>query len=163
MLDRKQQTALTGAYILLENAYKEYKDKVKKLLGDDADANIRESIAKDKYDKREDATSEDGVLFYEEHYGKFFERTKEEVLRAEYLLNKKFVSCGYASLNDFYELLDLPTTEIGSILGWSVAAADAFYGYCWIDFEHQLVKMDDGLESYIIEMPDRPMADYLSY
>lgn len=160
-LNRKQQAALTSAYIFLERSYKEYKGKVKELFGDDADQKVKEAIFKDKY-KSEDLPnpSGDALIFYEEHYGKFFERTMLEVREAEYLLNKKLATEGEANLNDFFEFLGLSDIENGDRLGWSEETICDFYHPSWIDFEHQLMKLDDGMECYSINMLVTPVYDY---
>lgn len=150
-LNKNQQAALTSAYILLDNAYKEYKDKVSTLLGDDANRHIQKSIVEDKYKETDISLGEEKQLFYEYNYGEFFERTKMEVLNAEYNFNKMFSSIGYATLNDFYELLGLPLTQEGNIIGWTVQE-----GYSLVDFEHELLIMDDGLECIYINLPVSP-------
>lgn len=161
-LSRKQQAALTSAYIFLERSYKQYKDKVKELFGEDADQKVKEAIFKDRY-KNSDLpkpSEDDKLIFYEEHYGKVFERTMLEVRDAEYQLNRKLASDGEASINDFLEFLGLPDIEIGDRLGWSVQEICDFNVPSWIDFEHQLMKLDDGMECYSINMLVTPVFDY---
>jgi len=161
LINKRQQAALTSAYILLDNMFKEYKTKVKDLYGDTADKEVREAIVKDKYDGK--GISDDKILFYEPYYGEFFESTKEEVREAEYHLNRNFILRGYASLREFYEFLGLDTTEADEALGWSCDAGCEFYGYQWIDFEHELTAVDDDpeLECFIIHFPFPPTADYI--
>lgn len=146
-LNKRQQAAITSAYMLLDNTYKQYKEKVSKLLGDNADTMVKKSIIEDQYSEI--------TLFYEYHYGEFFERRKADVLNAEYQLNLKFASQGYACLNDFFELLGLPITQEGEIIGWSTQE-----GYSAIDFEHQLLELDDGMECTIINLPISPSICY---
>ena len=150
-LNKNRQAALTSAYMLLDNTYKEYKSKVGTLLGDDANVHIQKSIVEDKYEETDISVDGEKQLFYEYNYGEFFERTKMEVLNAEYNFNKMFASRGYATLNDFYELLDLPLTQEGNIIGWTVQE-----GYSLVDFEHELLIMDDGLECIYINLPVSP-------
>lgn len=164
-LNKQQQATLMGAYMFLDRSYKEYKHKVAELY-EDGDRKVREEIAKDKYTPSNRLPGEElpydseTLLFYEEHYGRFFERKMIEVLDAEYQLNRKFVTEGEANLNDFFELLGLPTTKEGEELGWSLEAGAAFYSYSWIDFEHELTKMEDGMECYIINTPVAPTLGY---
>lgn len=146
-LNKHQQAAITSAYMLLDNTYKQYKEKVSKLLGDNADTMVKKSIIEDQYSEI--------TLFYEYHYGEFFERRKADVLNAEYQLNLKFASQGYACLNDFFELLGLPITQEGEVIGWSTQE-----GYSAIDFEHQLLELDDGMECTIINLPISPSICY---
>jgi hypothetical protein len=151
VLNKKQQAAMASAYILLENSYKEYKNKVKTLFGTDADSMVRKAVVKDKYIEDKNPHSGEGFLFYEYNYGEFFERSREEVLSAEYRFNLKFTSRGHASLNDFYGLLSLPKTDPGNNLIWT------FNDECpWVDFEHELVELEDGMECYIINLPYPP-------
>jgi len=162
-LNKRQIEALTSAYILMHGAFEQYKKKTKELLGEDADIQIRSSIIQDKYGECDISVSATKKLFYEEHYGKFFESSEEAVLLAEYHLNRNLMLRGYANLNELYSFLDLPNTEAGDILGWSLYAGGAFYGYSWVDFEHRKIVMDDGLECCMIEMPFTPTADYMDY
>lgn len=158
-LNRKQQATITSAYVLLENAYKEYKNKLKDIYGEETDTEVRKAVAKDNYTGDPDVT--DGkLLFYDEYSNRYFERTMEEVIDAEYHLNREFILEGDVKLNKFYELLGLPETELGAVVGWDSESAAAFFGYQWIDFEHDLVVMDDGLECYIVHMPFAPTREF---
>ena len=47
-LSKKTQASLMSAYALLDSSYKQYKNKVKELFGEDSDRNIRKGMAKDK-------------------------------------------------------------------------------------------------------------------
>lgn len=160
VLNKHQQAAITSAYMLLENAHKEYQNKVKELFGDDTDDLIKRSIARDKYIKHDISSSEE-QLFYEFNHGEFFERTKEDVLSAEYRFNLHFKSQGHASLNDFYDYLGLPRTEYGDILGWTFG--DGYHGCPWVEFEHEPLELEDGMQCYLINMPIQPTINYRDY
>lgn len=158
VLNRRQQAALAGAYIFLDQTYRNYKNKVVELYGKEADRTVRESTTKDAYEPMEKPADNETLIFYEEHQGEFFQRTMLEVMDAEYRLNRKFALEGEASINDFFEFLSLNLVEGGDLLGWSQEASFDFYNYAWIDFEHELVTMDDGMECYIINMPKAPTS-----
>ena len=164
VLNKKHQAALTSAYALIDNAYKEYRNKVKEMLGEKTDQRIRDAIA---LDHREDIdvytpgygsidTSGELRLFYEEHRGRYFEATMESVINAEYHFNRNFAMRGYAFLNEFYQFLGLEETEAGNVLGWDCQRLIEDYEAVWIDFDHRLVPLEDGMECYIIEMPIPP-------
>ncbi len=174
VLSKKQQAALVSAYALLDASYKEYREKVVEMFDKETDIEIKNAIAKDKYDENKvvknvvktdipEKEFEDTTLFYEEYSNRFFESTLEDVKDAEYHFNRNFALRDYAELNELYEFLGLPQTEIGSILGWSLYAGQAVYGYEWIDFNHVKDVMDDGTEYYRIEMPFAPHADFMDY
>lgn len=162
-LNKRKQAALTSAYALVNGAYTEYKDKVKDLLGDSTEDNICRAIAEDKFINKPVPVSEGKMLFFEEYSGRFFESTLSEVQDAEYNFNRNYALRGYAELNEFYEFLELPVTQLGSEIGWSDGAGAAFYGYSWIDFNLEQAYMEDGTEYQIIRMPFSPTADYLDY
>ena len=153
VLNKRQQAALTSAYALLENSYKEYRQKAKEIYGEEADVQIRESIVKDKAKDDWNAyvpglksldIQDDICLFYDEIGGRYFESTPSKVFNAEYHLNRNFALKGCASLNEFYDFLGLDYAEEGDALGWS---ADHFLegGMCpWIDFDHKTISIEDG-------------------
>ena len=157
-LNKRQQAALMSAYALLDQTYKEYKSKVKEVLGEEAEQKVEDAIAEEKVP---DICPSDGkLLFYEPNYGQGFERTMLEVQDAEYRLNQKFAVEGEASLNDFFELLGLNKTDTGDMIGWSQEMAWDNYNYQWIEFEHEPKKTEDGREYYQINMPFPPTFGY---
>ncbi len=116
MVNKRTQAALTSAYVLLDQTHKEYKNKVKELYGEDGDKLIRAAVAKDN-DEYEDGKT----LFYDEFYKRYYRVTKETQLRAEYEINKILSQSGGASLNDYYDLLEIDRQDYGEFMGWSSA------------------------------------------
>lgn len=174
VLNKRKQAALISAYALLDSAHKEYRGKLKELYGDEADIKIQDAIAKAK--RNEDISayapglngandSSDGkILFYESFRGEYFEASMNDVLNAEYHLNRNFALRGCASLNEFYEFLGLEKTDFGETIGWN---ADEFIegGLTpWIDFDHRTAAVtDDGLECCIIDIVFAPTPGYDIY
>lgn len=161
VLNKKQQAALTSAYVLLDNSYKEYRKTVGDIFGEEADTQVMTAIAKNKYDGH--IPREDYKLYYDEWSDRYFEVPEEKMQNAEYLLNRNLALQGYASLNEFYFFLGQPPTEVGEILGWSESFLHEMHGYTWIDFEHTVVPFADGLECRMIGMDYRPSPDYMCY
>ena len=172
VLNKHNQAALVSAYSLIDSSYKQYKQKLKELYGEEAHNNIVDSIAVEKAKDvgihseclcngcsltNEESCGEP-VLFYDEYGNRYFETTIEQVITAEYHLNRNFTLRGYSTLNELYEFLGLEETEYGSTVGWTVE--DELY---WIDFNHRKVVLDDGLECYILETPWGPSTDFLEY
>lgn len=170
VLNKRQIASVTGAYILLDQTYKKYKDKVVELYGKETDQKVRAEVAKDIYEEKKPEAPEksdkkgtdddETLLFYEEHYGQYFHRKLIEVMDAEYRINKKLAQDGEASLNDFYEYLGLDPIEVGDAMGWSQEAICDFYNPSWIDFDHELVTMEDGMECYVINILVKPLRGY---
>lgn len=154
-LNKRQQASIVSAYALLDRSFKEYRGKVKELLGEDGDKQIREEIAKDKCEVKR--PPEDGyMLFCDEYRGECFERTMTQVIQAEYHFNRNFALRGEACLNEFYDFLGLSHIEGGDEIGWDIAFGEEFCGYQWIDFEHESFTLEDGMECTLINYPFPP-------
>lgn len=162
VLNKQQQASLMSAYALLENSYKEYQSKAKELYGKDADERIKQEIVRGMY-KTKTPSNDDKQLFFDFFTMEFFESTIEEVMAAEEAFNRILVTNNYASLNEYCDVLGIPRAEYGFELGWSSDLDKTFYGYSWIDFEHEKAVMSDGLECTIITMSREPEFDYLDY
>lgn len=171
ILNKKQQAALMSAYALVDQSYKDYRRKLKGLYGEEVDQEVREAIAIEKAEdvgvrgsylgtncdlSLEESNGEPQV-FYDEHSGRYFESTIEQVLTAEYHLNRNYILRGYSYLNEFYEFLGIEETDYGSVLGWA-PNDDGMY---WIDFNHRKLESEEGKDVYIIEMPFDPTYDFL--
>lgn len=175
ILNKRSQAALMSAYTLIDNSYKQYKNKVKELYGEEAHQKIIDSIAIEKCKDihicaealpsnctQEIDDDSDPRLFYDEYSERYFESTIEKVLLAEYHLNRNYVIRGSASLNEFYEFLGLDPTNYGNAVGWDICS-ELF----WIDFNHRktiinIGDADDKIECYIIETPYPPSEEYIS-
>ena len=172
VLNKREQASLMSAYALMDGAYKDYRNKVKEIHGEEAHQEIVNAIAVEKANDTyirngymcgtcDLGKEEDGELrlFYDYHSGRYFESTIEQVISAEYHLNRNYILRGYAYLNELYEFLGIEQTDYGSVLGWA-PNDDGMY---WIEFDHKKVTLDDGLECYILDMPFEPTYDFWDY
>lgn len=163
VLNKRQQASLLSAYALLDNSYKEYKKKVAELYGDDANKQVSDALAKDTYNDSDIEYEDNKLLFYDEYSMQYFNATMEDVLNAEYTINRDLSYHGYIQLNELYDLLKLPRTDFGEVLGWSSNMVFDCQWYSWIEFNHRKVVMDDGLECYILEILTEPIPDFEEY
>ncbi len=162
-LNQKEKLALISACALMTTKLEEFKSKVNEIYGESATKKIEDAINEEKASSQASMlVLEQNKLFYEPISGRLFERTENEVLQAEYHFNRNFILRGYAALNEFYDFLGLEQIPEGDVLGWSMDAGAEFYGYSWVDFEHEEHTTTDGLEVTDIVMPFSPTADYLS-
>ena len=162
VLNKRKQAGLVAAYTMLDASYKDYKKKVKEMVGEDGHAEIRDEIAKDKYEVADMALSEDKELFYDEFLGEYFESTIEQVQRAQYLLNREIQTRGYFSAVEFYDLLGIEYDD-GGALGWSEGGNFARYWQSWVDFGHTKTVLDDNLECTIITCWSEPYMEFENY
>jgi hypothetical protein len=165
ILNKRHQAALMSAYALLDQSYKDYKKKVDELYGEGSNKEIEREIVKDKYNESDLSIDDsDGKeLFYDAFSERYFRATMADVLEAEYEINHILArDCG-VYLNEFYEQLGIDTVDYGDYIGWSSFELVETYWYCWVEFEHEKVTMDDGLECTIIHMLKEPTFDFENY
>lgn len=169
VISKHQQAALMSAYALLDNSYKEYKNKVDELYGEEAGKHVREEIAKDKYTGDGVLLDDGKELFYDFYSGRYFESTKERVLKAEYETNRALYVNYSVSLNEFYEALGIDPMPEYEDMGWSCGQIEEMYWHNWIEFDHEETVLDEdaegneGLVCTIIHMPLPPYIDYDYY
>ena len=165
-LNKRQQASLVSAYTLLDASYKKHKKKVEELYGEDANTKIRAEIAKDAYDDVELEIEGDEQLFYDHFSDRYFTAKMEDVIRAEYQLNRQLHTNTGVYLNEWYELLNNKAVEPSAKyneLGWSNGILESNYWANWIEFDHEFVVMDDGMECTIITMRYEPVIDFAYY
>ena len=162
-LNKKQQASITSAYALLDNSFKQYKLKVEELYGEGTNTRVIGEIAKDKYEEEDIEFENDEQLFYDDFSGRYFNATMLEVVSAEYDMNRQLSMHSGAYLNDFYRLLGLEEEDYGDFLGWSQALMYDMYWDNWLEFVHEKVVMDDGLECTIIRFGYEPTPDFEDY
>lgn len=164
IINKHQQAALMSAYALLDNSYKEYKKKVDEMYGEEAGQQVRAEIAKDKYTGDGTLIDDDKELFYDFYSGRYFESTKEDVLKAEYMTNRALYVNGCVGVNEFYEFLGIDTRPEYAELGWTCGQLESMYWHTWIEFEHSETVLDDsdnheGMSCTIVYMPYEPVID----
>lgn len=164
VLSKNQQIALTGAYALTAESYSRYQNKVKELLGTEVHNEVVDAIVKEKakdvhlycpgcisdncsLDVCETESPEIVRTFYDAFSDRYFESTLSRVIEAEYHFNRNFIMRGGASVNELYEFLGLDGVTGGEKIGWGVD--DELY---WVDFNHRLTKLDDGMEVFVLDM-----------
>jgi hypothetical protein len=163
-LNKHQQAALMSAYALLDNSYKEYKKKVDELYGEEAGARVRAEITKDHMDESDIPEEDDGkLLFFDDYSSRYFRSTIEQVQKAEYNLNRALFMWDYVSLNEFYKDLGLEPIDTGWVTGWTRPINQERHWQEWVDFIHEKVVLDDGLECYIIRMHGEPTMYFENY
>ena len=158
ILNKRHQASLMSAYAVLNNSYKEYKNKVKEMYGEDDALDIENEIAKDHY--VDVPVTENKELFYDAYSKRYFESTTNEVQAAEYELNRHLVNCDYVLLSHWYEFLGLEPIEAYDALGWSTCMNYDYYWEAWVDFDHKKAVTEDGREYTIITLCHEPYIEW---
>ena len=161
ILNQRGQASLMSAYALVDRGYKDYKQKVEELYGEEANTNVRAAIAKDKYEEYPVTPVEEGKRLYYDFYSEqYFESTPYAIKKAEYELNKMLTLEDGVCLNDWYSNLGLKPLDHGDDFGWTTYENMQSYWQPWIDFHHEPVIMDDGLECVIISFAQEPYPGF---
>ena len=82
ILNRRQQASLISAYTLLDRSYKEYRNKIAELYGEETEKAIYEEVSKKECAKYvfEEYDDENFVLFYDINTRQYFEGPLEKVI-----------------------------------------------------------------------------------
>ena len=159
-LSAKNQATLMSAYALLDNSYKEYREKVKELYGEEADHNVKQEIMQSRM--KEGMELEDNKeWFFDFQSTHFFKSTMDRVLRAESEFLELIDKRGYACLNEYYDLLGIPHIPEGYQLGWYDMESVDPYGCETLEFDYSKTTREDGLVCWVIDMNNPPTTDYI--
>jgi hypothetical protein len=157
VLNKRNQASIVGAYTLLNQSYKQYKEAANSVYGEDADSKIKAQMTKNVYvsadgcslySKDLDAESEN-ILFYDLYSQRYFRAPIASVLNAQYHINRNLSLRGDVTVNEFYEFLGIDKIDYGDEIGWSMDDLMES-GLLWLDFENGHVEMDDGMECCVI-------------
>lgn len=124
----QKQAALAAAYALADGKLKAYQEKVVEELGPKKADKLNDKIAQEKIAKN--PPSESGlniirtrfgdILFMDSFTSRYFYSSYEAVERAKLQVTKLAQTYMCASLNDFYEALEIPPADCGDLLGWNI-------------------------------------------
>ena len=157
-VNSRRNAVLATAYKLSETTLHEYRNKVVEVIGEKEEKEIRDKIAQDKIDKnpvKDNVVIASGgdVLCYETISGRYFKSTIQKLKKAENVLNKRMMSDVYVSLNDLYDLIDLPFTQMGHELGWT------FEGDM-LEFDFSATISDTDEPCLVIDYSTQPKSGY---
>ena len=137
---RKRNVALAAAYTAVDKSFKEYRGRVIERFGKELDKELRFNVKAKEFEKtvtNEDGTEEvvkeianvadPGNLYSD--YAKCFDDgckgwEKDPELNLMFLrrtqdyANERLQRKGYLFLNDVYDMLGIPQTKAGQIVGW---------------------------------------------
>lgn len=158
----KRSAALATAYKLSETAFAEYKDKVAETIGEKKEKTVRDKVNKKKLESEPVRKSEVIVTgkgeteCYDVLCGRRFRSDIDKIKKAENVINERMLRVGYISLNEFYEEIGLPTTDLGELLGWNTDI-----GLIKLYFGSHLI--DESIPVLTVEFDKAPIYDYYKF
>lgn len=149
----KRNAALAAAYSFAQGKFNEYRDRVKKELGEDADKKFFHGIHKEKIEVTVDKDGNElkkpktiTVTDYDSNspYAKFFDDASRQwstdphanlafLVATQNWFNDRLKEKGSVFLNEVYDRLDIPRTSAGAVCGW-VYDQESDDGDNYIDF-----------------------------
>lgn len=159
----RRTAAIATAYKLSETAFAEYKEKVVEQIGEKKEKVLREEVAAEKATKQSAndstvyITGGGSTLCLDPLSMRLFESDINAIKRAQNAINERMLVSpfGYASLNEFYEELNLEPTSKGDDMGWNVST-----GTVKIDIGAGLTK--DSRPCIVLDYRVAPRWDYTS-
>lgn len=154
-----RNAALATAYKLSETALAEYREKVIETIGEKKEQAIRDKVHKDRVEKNPSSTTEviitgkGETLCYDYSTGRYFKSDIDKIKKAINELNRKLLSEGYVSLNDFYDELGLKYTSTGNRLGWNTDSG-------LIDLSYSSQLDEDGTPCLVIDYKVPPKYNF---
>jgi hypothetical protein len=162
---RRRSVALTAAYKALETAFAEYRERIVSEIGEKKEEDAR--AGKQQVEVVDDEGKTKKVTAFNPKnispYAKFFDEHNDNWTKTpEYNLlflkaqqnyaNDLLQSRGHVFLNDVYDMLGIPRTQAGQVVGWVVSkTGDNFVDFGlydhWNDGAHLFV---NGLETSIL-------------
>lgn len=135
---RKRNIAIAAAYTAVDKSFKDYRGRVVERFGKDLDRELRynikkeeveETIVDEKTGKEKTVKKTIDVANDVSEFAKFFDDgctgwTKDPELNLAFLLKQqafaddKLKANGYLYLNEVYDMLGIPRTKAGQIVGW---------------------------------------------
>jgi hypothetical protein len=121
-LGAQRTAAAISAYTVTERAFSEYRTKVVEEIGKHKEQIIKDDIARDVVsNKSPDMVILAGrgeVMCCELYTRRYFMSDMETLRKAQNDINSKVMNELYVTLDEFYDLINLPNTALSSELGW---------------------------------------------
>lgn len=123
-LHLRRTAALVTALGASDKAFKQYKEKMKELVGEKEEKKVYDEIAKE--DIQRNALNEDDVvctrfgnyLCLEPLTGRYFRSNIDNIRRAVMTCTSNLRTEGLVPFNDFLDELELPQCDVGDMLAW---------------------------------------------
>lgn len=149
VMGKRNQAALTSAYAMLNESYKQYRQAAKKVYGEDALV-ASSDWGYQVYNMDMDPESEH-LLFYDLVSKRYFTTTMAAVLNAQYHVNRNLALRGDCSLNEYLSFLGVDGVANGDEMGWDITYMVEEMDTYWLDFDNHKTTLEDGLECIVID------------
>lgn len=153
----RSAAAMAMAYKASENAYKQYREAATEKVGKAKETAVHEAAMQKHLEKHPPEsttvlyTGKGGTLIFDTWNGRYFDHDPELIRRAVNDFNQKVIHETSATLNDFWDLLEVERTNGSEYVGWDT---DEFLE---LDYVYHTV---NGNPCLAIDFRTRPKALY---
>jgi hypothetical protein len=124
----RRAAAVASAYSVVRESYTEYRAKTVEKVGKKKEQEVRDEIAQDRRDRNAldrttlIITGRGQTIVYDKWNDRYFNSGKTEIEAAVNEINREININGFASLTDFYHMLNVPAVGHSDYLGWNINA-----------------------------------------
>lgn len=125
-INTSRNAALAALYSLSETAFREYKEKVVEQIGKNKELQIRDKISSERVernpvgDRTVVITGNGNVLCYDALCDRYFRSSAEKINQKILEFSYSLMSANWLDLNEFYYMIDLPSTKLGDQVGFDL-------------------------------------------
>lgn len=170
---RKRNIAISAAYAAVEDGFSKYRERVISEFGEEVDRRMKfggnveevevtevdEKTGKEKKKKVKGeniqrADCSDYAKFFDEgsiHWTKDADSNLFFLRKAERFANETLQAKGHIFLNEVYDMLDIPRTKAGAVVGWKLGNGDDYVDFGLYNSEKERVRrFVNGEEAVIL-------------
>ena len=177
---KKRNIAIAAAYAAIDKGFKQYRKNVIKEFGEDVDQQMRFGLKSKEIKKKDkdgktvketeyyidpDANPLDNIS----EYARFFDAASSNfakdpeynmmfLRRQQDYANEMLKSRGHLFLNEVYDLLDIPRSKAGQVVGWVYDKNGNTKGDNYVDFG--LYRNDQGTRRFINGLEYNILLDF---
>lgn len=168
---RKRELAVAAAYKVLDDSFKSYKKRVAEKYGEEIEKKIRHGVEEKEFEVEEE--TKDGkkktkkvkkeVVTMPSVYAKFFDEGSPDwssspeqnlyfLKHQQNYANDLLQARGHVFLNEVYDMLGIPRSEAGCVVGWSLKSdGDHYVDFGIYDIQREASRdFVNGYESAIL-------------
>jgi len=124
-IGERKIAAMATAYKVTEKYFKDYREKTVEKVGKNKEQTIREEVAQVQVDENPPEstqliyTGKGTTMVYDLWNKRYFDHDIEAIRQAVNTFNQKVIHENFASLNDFWDILDVEQTYGSEVVGWN--------------------------------------------
>lgn len=162
-VNKQRNAALATACQISETAFREYKNKVVEVIGEEKEKEVTKKYNEERLSNKTKTTGspviiagEGQQLYFDDWSGRPFLNTPKDMELAVTELNRRLKVSDYFSLNEWFDLTNQDPLPYGMEYGWNII--DGVF-----DLEYSPIMTPDGRTAIQVTFNRRPSTEYDRY